>query len=105
MASPLQVHQRYCDFNCNTTSHVFLMQHSNGERASQPSTTGLSADRLSFFLPVDKHATIFVESLPEYQELVCVSVHKCIPVGWLLVHRLLVDRYPQILLIYPHVYT
>ena len=49
--------------------------------ASLPSTTRLSADRLSFILLttlVDKHAHILVKSLPNCQELVHISVHKCI---------------------------
>ena len=39
--------------------------------------TRLSADRQSFFF-LDKHATVLV-NVPEYQELVHISVHKCIP--------------------------
>ena len=36
-------------------------------------------DRLSFFL-LSKHANILAKSLPEYQEIVNTSVHKCIPI-------------------------
>ena len=43
----------------------------NGERASP--AQGFEPIRLSFF---DKHAII----LPEYQVLVHISVHKCIPI-------------------------
>ena len=43
--------------------------------------TGLSADRLSFILQhlISKDANVLVKYLPEYQELVHISVHKCIP--------------------------
>ena len=40
----------------------------------------VSADRLSFsylHTTVNKHANILVKSLPEYQELILISVHKC----------------------------
>ena len=51
-----------------------------------------SSYRLSFF---DKHANVSVKYLPVYQELVNISVQKCIRIylGWLLPHKLLVVRY------------
>ena len=59
------------------------MLHSTRGRVSKPSTTTrLSADRLLFlsYYLVDKHAHILVISLPNCQELVHISIHKCIPI-------------------------
>ena len=72
----------------------------NGERASP--AQGLAVIFLTTFI---KHASILVKPLPEYQELVHISVHISVHIVYLyrlaLAHRLLVDRYPQIL----HIYT
>ena len=59
------------------------------------------ADRLSFFLriTVDKHTKIIVTNI--HVNRACS--YQCsfnTYIGWLLVHRLLVDRYPQILIAY-----
>ena len=49
----------------------------NGERAS-PAQQGFQLIGCHFSYTLDKHAYIQVKSLPEYQELVHISVHKCI---------------------------
>ena len=49
----------------------------NGERAS-PAQQGFQLIGCHISYTLDKHANIQVNSLPEYQELVHTSVHKCI---------------------------
>ena len=52
---------------------------SNGKRAS-PAQQGFQLIGCHFSYILDKLAHIQVKSLPEYQELVHISVHKCIPI-------------------------
>ena len=61
----------------------------NGERAS-PAQQGSQLIGCQFLVTnlVDKHAHILVKSLPNCQELVHISDHSCIPIGWLLAQRL-----------------
>ena len=49
----------------------------NGERAS-PAQQGFQLIGCHFSYTLDKNANIQVQSLPEHQELVHISVHKCI---------------------------
>ena len=48
----------------------------NGERAS-PAQQGFQLIGCHFF---DKYTNILVKSLPVYQELVHISIQKCIPI-------------------------
>ena len=43
-----------------------------GERASPA--------QVVFLTTLDKHANMYANSLPEYQEQFHISVHKCIPI-------------------------
>ena len=51
-----------------------------GERASPAQGSQLIVCHFLVTNLVDKHAHILVKSLPNYQELVHISVHKCIPI-------------------------
>ena len=53
-----------------------------GERTSSAQQQGSQPIGCHFLVTtlVDKHAHILVKSLPNCQELVHISVHKCIPI-------------------------
>ena len=69
-----------CMHTFNIKSFATIKQNSAPTRTYQTapqmhSHHNYSADRLSFFLQ-----NLISKSLPEYQELVKISVHKCIPI-------------------------
>ena len=77
--APMYAHFHICR-NCIVLDMCSVS--TNGERAS-PAQQGFQLIGCHFPTTLDKHANILVNFLSEYQELVHICIHKCIPTPYI----------------------